>query len=374
MKQILTVLVTGLFLLILSVPVSAAVSNPDGQEQMRASGADRLTDALTREDRERLKSLGIDEVDFDSLLNVSPRRVFDLFFDVVRREYPSPLRAFLSSVAVLLMLAAAQSFAQTKAFGSAVTQLGCIVLALMLAVPTSSCLIRMVSAVQAQSRMMLALIPVLAVVITVSGNPTLALSYNTLTFAMAQGTVQLVQNTVRPLIQIMFSLGLVSSLSGSLGLGKMIDFFKKTGVFLMSLAATVFVTMLVLKGSLASSADTVAVRGVRFLIGRAIPVVGSAVSDAYLSVIGSLHLVKNTAAVFAVVSILVIALPVVTEGLLWSLTVNLLVAVADLFGLTKASGLLKDMSGGLTLLNAALVFTSVVMVLSIGLILLIKGT
>ena len=374
MRRAVSALLTVLLLFLLPGLAAHAQTQPEEyRERLRTSGAERLAEALPHEDRERLKSLGVDEVDFDSLFQISPRRVFDLFSEVIRREYVSPLRAFLAAVTVLLLLAAAQAFAGGKALGQNVTQLGCVILALMLTVPMSGCIVRMASAVLAQSRMMLALIPVLAVVITVSGNPTLALSYNTLTFAMAQGTVQLVQNTVCPLIRIMVSLSLVSALSDSLGLGKMIDFFKKTGIFLMSLAATVFVTMLVLKGSLASSADTVAVRGVRFLIGRAIPVVGSAVSDAYLSLIGSLQLVKNTAAVFAVVSVLVIALPVVTEGLLWSFAVNLLAAAAELFGLSQSAGLLKNLSGGLTLLNVTLVLTSVVMVLSIGLVLLIRG-
>ncbi|MBQ9552861.1 MAG: hypothetical protein IJU96_08880 [Clostridia bacterium] len=375
MKRLCALILTAFLLFLLPCLSAAAVTeSPDYRDQLRSSGAADLTDALSREDRENLKELGIDAVDFDALFNISPRRVFDLFFDVLQREYHSPLKASLTAATVLLLLAVTQAFTDGKPLGKSVMQLGCIILALVIAVPMTACLVRMASAVQAQSKMMLALIPVLAVVITVSGNPTLALSYNTLTFAMAQGVVQLVQNAVRPLIQIVFSLSLVSALSDALGVGKLIEFFKKAGIFLMSLAATVFVTMLVLKCSLASSADTVAVRGIRFLIGRAVPVLGSALSDAYLSVIGSLNLVKNTAAVFADICILVIALPVITEGLLWSFAVNLLAAAADLFGLSKASGLLKAMSGGLTLLNVTLVLTSVVMVLSVGLILLIKNT
>ncbi len=374
MKRLLAAGATLLLLAVLPcLTVSAVSDRSDYRDQMRSSGAESLMDALSEEDRELLSDLGVEEVDFDDLFRISPRRVLDLLLDVVRREYRSPLKTALTAATVLLLLAVAQSFVDSGRFDRLITQVGSVILALLLALPLANCVTRMASAVQAQSRMMLALIPVLAVVITLGGNPTLALSYNTLTFAMAQAVVQLVQNTVRPLIQVTLSLGLVSSLSDSLGLRKAVDFLKKTGVFIMSLTATVFVTMLVLKSSLASSADTVSVRGIRFLIGRAIPVVGSAVSDAYLSLIGSLNLVRNTAAVFAVVSVLVISLPVITEGLLWSFALNLLACAAELFGLSKPVELLHAMAGGLTLLNVTLVLTSVVMVLSIGLIMLIKG-
>ncbi|HBL41479.1 MAG TPA: hypothetical protein DDY98_07945 [Ruminococcaceae bacterium] len=353
----------------------AAEKSTDYEEQMESSGAVHLMDALSEESKELLETLGIDSVDFDSLFHVSPKQVLSLFFEVIRNEYHSPFKTALSAASVLLMLAVAQSFLDGETpLSKSVMHIGCVVLALVVVVPMAECLVRLVSAVTAQSNLMLALIPVLAVVITVSGNPTLALSYNTLTFAMAQGTVQLVQGTVQPLIQMMLSLGIVSSFSDSLGLEKAIAFIKKSGIFLMSLVSTVFVTMLVLKGTLASSADTVAVRGIRFIIGRAIPVVGSAVSDAYLSLIGSMNLVKNTAAVFAIVCILLIALPVLTEGLLWSVTVNLLASFSELFGLSKPAELLRNLSGGLTLLNVTLLLASVVAVLSVGLILVIKSS
>ena len=373
MKRLISVLLAVFLLVSLGLIASAVSERAEYREQMESSGASELIGSLSDEDRESLRALGVEEVDFDTLFRISPRRVFDLISDVVRREYKSPLKATLSAASVLLLLAAAQAFVSDEKFSHTILQLGSVILGLMLAVPLASCIVRLASAVQAQSRMMLALIPVLAVVITLSGNPTLALSYNTMTFAMAQAVVQLVQNTVCPLIRITLSLSLVSSLSGSFGLKQAVAFLKKTGIFLMSLAATIFVTMLVLKSSLASSADTVAVRGVRFLIGRAIPVVGSAVSDAYLSLLGSLNLVKNSAAVFGVIAVLVIALPVVTEGLIWSFALNLLASLAELLGLSQPSGLLRAMSGGLTLLNVTLVLTSVVMVLSIGLIMLIKG-
>lgn len=373
MKRLISVLLAVFLLVSLSLIASAVSEQAEYREQMESSGASELIGSLSDEDRESLRALGVEEVDFDTLFRISPRRVFDLISDVVRREYRSPLKAALSAASVLLLLAAAQVFVSDEKFSHTILQLGSVILGLMLAVPLANCIVRLASAVQAQSRMMLALIPVLAVVITLSGNPTLALSYNTMTFAMAQAVVQLVQNTVCPLIRITLSLSLVSSLSGSFGLKQAVAFLKKTGVFLMSLAATIFVTMLVLKSSLASSADTVAVRGVRFLIGRAIPVVGSAVSDAYLSLLGSLNLVKNSAAVFGVIAVLVVALPVVTEGLIWSFALNLLASLAELLGLSQPSDLLRAMSGGLTLLNVTLVLTSVVMVLSIGLIMLIKG-
>ena len=137
--------------------------------------------------------------------------------------------------------------------------------------------------------------------------------------------------------------------------------------------STLFITMLSLKGILSASADTVAVRGVRFMIGNLIPVVGGAISDAYTSITGTLILVKNTAAVFGVIAVTIINLPVVAECLCWIFGLNMLAILSDMFSQDKASSLLRSVSSVVTLLLVSLIFIVVVFVLSVGLVMVIKG-
>ena len=131
--------------------------------------------------------------------------------------------------------------------------------------------------------------------------------------------------------------------------------------------------MLSMKGMLAAAADNVAVRGVRFLIGNIVPVVGGAVSDAYLSIVGTLNLVKSTVGVFAVAAVAVINLPVITQCVLWVFSLNLLSAFSDVFSQGQLSRLFSSASSALTLLTVSVLFEMLVFLLSLGLVLVIKG-
>ena len=237
----------------------------------------------------------------------------------------------------------------------------------------SDCLSRAVSVVCVMSDFILALIPVLAAVITVIGKPTVALTYNSLCFAAAQFVSALMSDFIRPLIQVILSISIITGISNFINFEKTLNFIKKSVMFLMSFFSTVFITMLSIKGMLAASANNVAVRGVRFLIGNLIPVVGGAVSDAYNSIAGTLSLVKNTVAVVGIAAVAVIVMPVFIECLCWVLSLNLLVTFSDMFSQNKISSLLNGISSSVVLLAVTLVFIFVVFVLGIGLIMLMKG-
>lgn len=343
------------------------------QSQLEASGATTLFDSLDDEQKDLLEELGIECVDYESLFSPSVRSVFDMFFQVIRNEYKTPFSSAAVLAAMVLLAATVNLFLVGKS-GNTAQLLVSLIAAVSIIVPLGSCLTRAVSAINAQSDFMLCLIPVLAGVITVSGNPTLALSYNSMVFGVAQFVSLLADNYIRPLIQILLSLSVVSSIGNIINIGKIVEFIKKTVLFVMSITATVFITMLSIKGVLASSADTVAVRGIRFLIGKAIPVVGSAVSDAYLSIVGSLNLVKNTAAVFGIVAIAVINLPVLAECVAWIFMLNLLGTLCDVLALNSVAPLFRCVASCVTLLAVILVFGAVTFLLSVGLIMLFKGS
>ncbi|MBR6635659.1 MAG: hypothetical protein IKL41_08560, partial [Clostridia bacterium] len=317
-----------------------AQNNELFDEQLEASGANELFDVLTRDELELLKKLGLGEINFDSVFSPSLRSVTDLFMQIIRNEYKLPFEALGAAAMCVVALAAVSQFVPdgirtTKTLGLTAAS----ITALSVVIPLSSCITRAVSAISLSSGFVTALIPVLAAILTAGGKPALALSYNSLSFAAAQVVSSLGNGVIRPVIQVVMSLSVISSVSQSADITKILEFAKKTAVFIMSLSATVFVTMLSLKGMLAASADTVAVRGIRFLIGNMIPVVGGAVSDAYQSIVGTLSLVKNTVGVFALAAVALINLPVITECVMWVLSLNMLALLGDIFSQSSLSSL-----------------------------------
>lgn len=374
-KKRAVILLLPLMLLCFSLKALCAQNNEFFDEQLEASGASELLDVLTRDELELLEKLGLDEINFDSVFSPSLRSVADLFWQIIRSEYKLPFETLGVAVMCVVALAAVSQFVPDGIRTSKTLGLTAgIITALSVVIPLSSCITRAVSAISLSSGFVTALIPVLAAIITAGGKPALALTYNSLSFAAAQVVSSLGNGVIRPVIQVIMSLSIISSVSQSADISKIVEFAKKTAVFIMSLSATIFVTMLSLKGMLAASADTVAVRGIRFLIGNMIPVVGGAVSDAYQSIVGTLSLVKNTVGVFALAAVALINLPVITECVMWVFSLNMLALLGDIFSQSGISSLFRAVSSAVVLLCVTVVLEMLVFLLSVGLVLVIGGS
>lgn len=374
-KKSTVILMLLLMLFGFSTKALCAQSNELFDEQLEASGANELFDSLSGDEIELLEKLGLDEIDYNSVFSPSLRSVVDLFLQIIRSEYKLPLESLGVAAMCVLALAAVSNilpdgFNAHKPLGLTAN----VITALSVVIPLSSCITRAVSAVSLSSSFVTALIPVLAAIITAGGKPALAMTYNSLSFAVAQVVSLLADGVIRPVIQVVMSLSVISSVSQSADISKIVEFAKKTVVFIMSLSATVFVTMLSLKGMLAASADTVTVRGIRFLIGNMIPVVGGAVSDAYQSIVGTLSLVKNTVGVFALAAIAVINLPVIAECVLWVFSLNVLALLGDIFSQSGLCSLFRAVSSVVVLLCVTVVLEVLVFLLSVGLLLVIGGS
>ena len=91
---------------------------------------------------------------------------------------------------------------------------------------------------------------------------------------------------------------------GGLDLSGLAAVLRKWSKWLLGFSATVFTALMTLQGTFTQSADTVALKTGKFLLGSSIPVVGRAVSDAMGGVLAGMKLLKGTAG-FAVVAVVV---------------------------------------------------------------------
>jgi len=171
----------------------------------------------------------------------------------------------------------------------------------------------------------------------------------------------------------MLALSIVSALSPIFNWNGITNIIKKTVTVTLGFLSTVFVGLLSIKGLLAGAADSAAAKGAKFLIGSFVPVVGGAVSDALGSIVSSLSLVRGATGAFGILAVLLIALPVFAELLLWLLTLNLCAIGADLFGQGKASALLRSVASALVILGAILLFNAVLLIISTALMLSVKS-
>lgn len=218
-----------LILLFLNAAVCFAVgeeTTDDYSSFYESSGADRLGDTLPDDIKDSLDSAGIDIADWQSLLSPSPKKLVSMFGDMARGSFSKPIKdmALIAGIVILVGLikgtAAAENFSEPLN-----TVIGCAV-AITVFASSAGVISQGVSAVKATSDFMLALIPVLAGIITAAGNPTLALTYGSFAMAAAQAAAQTAGNVIMPLCGAFSAFGVSASLSPELKLTKLAEMIK----------------------------------------------------------------------------------------------------------------------------------------------------
>ena len=240
--------------------------------------------------------------------------------------------------------------------------------------PLASTLSSAASSIALTADFMKGYIPVFAGTVAASGMTLTSASYSALELAAAEAVSQLSSMFFVPLTGLIMMVTLLSSVSDNVNSAKIISLFEKRLFRLFSVfLSTVFVGLVTIKGALASSADSVSVKGIKLLAGNTIPIVGGAIGDAYTSVLGSLNLIKGTVGAFGIFAIAAVNIPVITEMLLWMIAVNICSALCGLLGEENAAKVLDGVSGVLSLTNTITVFSAVVFILSTGIILSLRS-
>ena len=108
-----------------------------------------------------------------------------------------------------------------------------------------------------------ALIPVLAGILTASGNPTSALSYQGAAFAAAQTVEAFSESFALPLVYASGVLGATGAFLPTLRLSAVSEMIRKISTTVFGSAATLFSGFLALKNIISGSADSLAAKGIR---------------------------------------------------------------------------------------------------------------
>lgn len=338
-----------------------------------SSGADRLGDTLPDDIKDSLDSAGIDIADWQSLLSPSPKKLVSMFGDMARGSFLKPIKDMALIAGIVILVGFIKGTAAAENFSEPLnTVIGCAV-AITVFASSAGVISQGVSAVKATSDFMLALIPVLAGIITAAGNPTLALTYGSFAMAAAQAAAQTAGNVIMPLCGAFSAFGVSASLSPELKLTKLAEMIKKLAIGVLSFAAAAFSAVLGLKSLLAGSADTLTSKGIKLALSSAVPIVGGALSDAYSSIIGSVALLKSTVGVFGVIAVVLMDLPVILQLTARILLLKLLGVLSSSMGDDASGEVLETLSSALTVINAAIIFTAALFIISTGIVISVKA-
>lgn len=346
------------------------------REQMDASGANQLMSALDDQTTELLGQLGVDEVDLEHLLNISPQSLLELFLKIITGKMNNPLKIFASVLSIIVLCAMMECFKVSfgeKSLEGLFSLVSAVLIGLIIVVPMMECISHVCSAITLSSDFMLVFVPVVTILLAASGKPLTASGLNLVIFTAAELISRFSSSLLVPLLCIYLAFSIVGVLSPDINLSGLSEILKKSVNFILGLFSTIFVSLLSLQGVLGQSADTVATRTTKFLVGSFVPVVGGAIGDTITTVQGCVALTKNTVGAFGLIAALLIYIPIAAELIIWVLCIQSCSAAAALFGLKTAGELLKAIGYTLSLLLSILLFCAVLLIISTGIMVVIGG-
>lgn len=373
MRKVKIFAVCVLIILSFSVNAYAAGESEYYNGQVESSGAEDILSGLDSETKERLGELGIEDVNFSSLFDVSFSKIFSFVKKAADGKLESPLKSLMKLLSVIILIAVCESFMPDDDKMKNVINMAAVLFSVTVIIsPLYDAMESAVSSVGVCADFMKSLIPVLVGIVSASGNPSLAVSFQSCAFAAAEVISALGKNYVVPIVGAVTALDLTGSLMPSMKLSGITELVKKTVIQTLSFTATLYVSFLGIKGALANAADTVASKGIKLVISSAVPIVGGAVSEAYSGIIGSLVLVRSTVGIFGIIVIAVITVPSMLQLLFWIFALKLGAAAGEVFSLGGVSSLLKALSCAITLLNVVILFGAVLFIISLALLLSLK--
>jgi len=363
-------------MLMVSMPSFTAHSyNVDeyAEKGLEASGAYELSEYLSEDTKEYLKKLGCGDIEFESLLDISPKSVFELISEILKNGIKEPFKAFLKSTGIVLLVSVCSGFFPDDEKSKVVLNIICgSITVIGVFVPALNTIRAAASSIGVCAEFEKALVPVLAAVLTAGGKPTLALTFKGAAFAAAEFVEYFASNFFMPAIGISGALGITGAMLPTLRLSAVSEVIRKTVTTALGCVSGLFSGLLALKSVLSSSADALIVRGVK-TAASFIPVVGGSLGEAYSSVSASISLLKGTIGIYAIVALLLTVVPIAINLALWVFAMRFACTVSELLDCGICSDILKHIAFVFSLTNSVLLLCTAVFVISSGLVVAVKA-
>lgn len=374
MKRYLKLILILSFLLFVFINSGLTAFAVNEEKLFDYIGTEKLLESIPDEVSTLLSELGVNDIDFTSILNVKAKDLWRLAKTMITGAIESPIKSMLRIFYVIILLAVCESFIKDDVKLKYVVEMfGTLFCVITVIKPISDTISSAVASVKLTESFMLVLIVVLTSVVSAAGNPGLAVSFQSIAFIGAQIIAGIASGVLVPLTGVVLSLDISGTMIPTYKLNSITDFIKKTITTSLSVCATVYVSFLGLKSALANAADTFASKGIKLIISTTVPVVGAALSETYSGIVGSMILARSTIAVLGIGVIALINFPSCLQLVFWIFAFKAGNAVASLFEQDSLAVMFKAFASTLVLLNAVLLFVAVLFIISTALILVIKA-
>lgn len=353
---------------ILLIPITAFAE--DYSSYLDAYDLSSFENNLDDDTYSYLKNLGLDSFDYNSLSSLSLSDVVELLKNIFLGRVETPLESSIIVLVFVLLSSFLQSFNVTpsESLTGLYSTSSALIISTILMVKMSHTISISVLSISVASNFIYAFVPAFCAIVIASGGTTTAFSTNTLLLTLSQGLTFISSNMFVPLINCFMCIGICSSLNSELRLEKLLYTLRRILTTAISFCSACFVSILSIKTAIASKADAIGLRSVRFAINSVVPVIGSAISEGLLSIQGYSSLIKSSVGMVGIIAIALVFIPSIIEVVIWRFMLSVCGLVSDIFCDNSVSQTLGAFRDTMLLINVVLILSMVTTIISFGIL------
>ncbi len=355
----------------------------DSQSAMQSTANDinsiydtsALYNSLSDDVKQSLENIGINGIDGQQISQISFTEVVNEIVKLAGENSAGPLKAVISLTALILICSLLSSYKNSLSseLSSSLGIAAVLCATCTAALPVIQVIADMSAVVKTASAFMLAFVPVMVMIMSSTGHAVSGASYYAMMIGAGEGVGQLSSKVIVPFLNMFLGVSVTASVCPETRLSGISSVISKAVKWILGFVMTVFTAVLSFKQLITASVDDVSTRAVRFTLNSFIPIVGSALSDAYKTVQGSVNLLKSGLGIFVIISIAFVFLPIILNSLLWIFTLSAGKLFADTLGINQVKNLLEGVSTVLSTLLAIVLCIMSVYIISTALVLLLGG-
>lgn len=320
---------------------------------------------LSDEASRALSELGVTSADADALSALSFENVMAALSKMAGSGMTAPLKGLITMTAVLLLCSMLTAYQNSLTeSGETVQTVAVLCLSGAVAVPAVGFIGTAGDVIAQCANLFLAYIPIMAVMLAASGKAVSSASYQALTVAAGQGVVRVSSDMILPLLHIFLGIAVSSGIAPQVGLGGFLSLITKLTKWLLGFVMAIFTAVLSLRQAASGALDSLGSKAARFALSSFVPVVGGALSEAYKTVQGSLHVLRSGLGIFVILALAFTFLPVLLQGLGWSLCLFVGKALAEALGVSHCAKLLEALGTVFSTLTAVLLCVPAVLLIA----------
>ncbi|MCH5320385.1 MAG: hypothetical protein J1E36_01385 [Eubacterium sp.] len=364
------------FLIFLLIPTAAFGAEEDEYSEYLSSFDLESFELLDDDTTEFLDSLGILDFNYENLTDISIASVFEHIWGIVTKSINGPLKSGIIVIVFILLSSFFRSLS-SEVNNSDISQtfstVSTLIISIFLTYNLTDCIGICASTIKLCSNFAFAFFPAFCIIVATSGSTLTSFSVNTTLLILAQALNYISELIFIPVTNCFLALGICSGVRQELNLSSTIATLKRIITTSISTISAIFVSILSVKTAVASRADALGLRSVRFAINSVVPVIGSSISEGLLSIQTYSSLIKTSVGIVGIIAVVSIFLPSIIEINMWRMILSLASISGEIFGDSSSVKAIETFKDVLLIIDVLLILTMVTTIISIGILVAAKS-